>query len=92
MSAREAKLTSLEVRIRPTFLETLISKYDFGPVKLPGLSPKRAPGVEHTNHEPPRVIFNNFKTDFANGGHPELIRIIKSCKFIVKLISVFTVY
>ena len=36
--ARETKLTSLEARTRPTFLETLISKYDFGPVKLPGLS------------------------------------------------------
>ena len=38
VSAGETKLTSLEVRTRPTFLETLISKYDFGPVKLPGLS------------------------------------------------------
>ena len=38
VSARETKLTSLEVRTRPTFLEILISKYDFGPVKLPGLS------------------------------------------------------
>ena len=28
----------LEVRTRPTFLETLISKYDFGPVKLLVLS------------------------------------------------------
>ena len=26
-----------EVRTHPTFLETWISKYDFGPVKLPGL-------------------------------------------------------
>ena len=38
VSVRETKLTSLEARTRPTFLETLISKYDFGPVKLPGLS------------------------------------------------------
>ena len=36
--ARETKLTSLEARTRPTFLETLISKHDFRPVKLPGLS------------------------------------------------------
>ena len=37
VSTRKTKLTSLEVRTRPTsFLET--SKYDFGPVKLPGLS------------------------------------------------------
>ena len=28
----------LEVRTHPTFLESLISKYDFGSVKLPGLS------------------------------------------------------
>ena len=41
VSARETKLTSLEVRTRPTFLEILISKYDFGPVKLPGLSRNR---------------------------------------------------
>ena len=38
LSVRETKWTSLEVRTNPTFLETLISKYDFGPVKLPGLS------------------------------------------------------
>ena len=36
--SRKTKLASLEVRTRPAFLETLISKYDFGPVKLPGLS------------------------------------------------------
>ena len=48
LSVKETKWTSLEVRTRPTFLETLISKYDFGPVKLPGLSrngpPARLPG------------------------------------------------
>ena len=38
LSPKETKWTSLEVRTHPTFLETLISKYDFGPVKLPGLS------------------------------------------------------
>ena len=38
LSAKETKWTSLEVRTHPTFLENLISKYDFGPVKLPGLS------------------------------------------------------
>ena len=37
-SAKETKWTSLEVRTHPTFLETLILKYDFGPVNLPGLS------------------------------------------------------
>ena len=37
-TGKETKWTSLEVRTHPTFLETLISKYDFGPVKLPGLS------------------------------------------------------
>ena len=37
-SAKETKWTSLEVRTHPTFLESLISKYDFGPVKLPGAS------------------------------------------------------
>ena len=37
MLAKEAKWTSLEVRTHSTFLETLISKHDFGPVKLPGL-------------------------------------------------------
>ena len=38
VSAKETKWTSLEVKTHPTFLENLISKYDFGPVKLPGLS------------------------------------------------------
>ena len=33
LSAKETKLTSLEVRTHPTILET----YDFGPVELPGL-------------------------------------------------------
>ena len=37
-SAKETKWTSLEVKTHSTFLENLISKYDFGPVKLPGLS------------------------------------------------------
>ena len=38
LSAKETKWTSLEVRTHPTFLENSISKYDFGPVKLTGLS------------------------------------------------------
>ena len=37
-SAKESKWTSLEVKTHPTFLENLISKDNFGPVKLPGLS------------------------------------------------------
>ena len=37
-SAKETKWTSLEVRTYPTFLETSNSKYDTGPVNLPGLS------------------------------------------------------
>ena len=37
-SAKETKWTSLEVKTHLTFLENLISKYDFGPIKLPGLS------------------------------------------------------
>ena len=36
--AKETKWTSLEFRTHPTLLEILISKSDFGPVKLPGLS------------------------------------------------------
>ena len=38
--AEERKWTLSEVRTRPTFLETLISKSDSGLVKLPGLSRK----------------------------------------------------
>ena len=34
---KEAKWTSLEFRTHPTFLETLISKDDFGPDNLTGL-------------------------------------------------------
>ena len=41
VSAKETKWTSLELRTQPTFLETLISKYDFGPAKLTGLSRNR---------------------------------------------------
>ena len=37
LSAKEIKWTSSGVRTHPTFLETLIKKYDFGPVKLSGL-------------------------------------------------------
>ena len=40
VSAKETKLTLLEIRTHTTFLETLVSKYDFGPVKLPSLSRK----------------------------------------------------
>ena len=40
--AKQTKWTSMEVRAHPTFLETLISKYDFRPVKLPGLSTNRS--------------------------------------------------
>ena len=36
--AKETKWTSLEVITDPIFLESLISKYGFGPVKLQGLS------------------------------------------------------
>ena len=37
LSAKETKWTSSEVRTHPTLLETLISIYDIGSVKLPGL-------------------------------------------------------
>ena len=46
LSAKETKWTSLEVRTHPTFLETLISKCDFGPVKLQGLS-RNGPSPTH---------------------------------------------
>ena len=38
LSLKVTKRTSVEVRTLPTFPETSILKYDFGPVKLPGLS------------------------------------------------------
>ena len=47
---KEAKWTSLEVRARLTFLETLISKYDVGPVKLPGLS-RNGPPIRKRRHK-----------------------------------------
>ena len=46
LSAKETKWTSLEVRTHPTFLDTLISKYDFQPIKLPGLSRNRPRSCE----------------------------------------------
>ena len=44
-SAKETKWTSLEVRTHPTFLETYISKYDFGAGKLSGLSRNEPAGA-----------------------------------------------
>jgi len=38
LSAKEIKWTALEVTAHPTFPDTSISKYDFWPVKLPGIS------------------------------------------------------
>ena len=38
LSATETKWTSSKVKTRSNFLETLISKSDSGPVKLPGFS------------------------------------------------------
>ena len=56
--AKETKWTSVEVRTHPTFLETLISKYDFGPVRLPGLSRNRSPGSSpDQEHCHPGVVF-----------------------------------
>ena len=61
LSAKETKWTSLEVKTHPTFLENLISKYDFGPVKLSGLSRNGPQGrvvrspvkvAEHSFQEP----------------------------------------
>ena len=43
LSAKETICTSLEVRTHPTFLESLILKYDFGPVKLPGTRVSKDP-------------------------------------------------
>ena len=45
LSAKETKWTSLQVRTHPTFLGNLISKYDFGPVKLTGRSRNGPPGI-----------------------------------------------
>ena len=52
LSAKETKWTSLEVRTHPTFRENLISKYDFGPVKLPGVSRN---GPQEPELVPPQV-------------------------------------
>ena len=41
---KETKWTSSEVRTHLIFLETLISKCDFGPVELPGLSRNKPQG------------------------------------------------
>ena len=43
--AKEAKWTSLEGSTQPTFLESLISKYDFRPIKLLGLFQEM--GISH---------------------------------------------
>ena len=40
----------------PYFLETLISKYDFGPVKLPGLSRNGPQGGETSGCEQKGVM------------------------------------
>ena len=59
LSGKETKWTSLEVRTYPTFLETLISKYDLGPVKLLGLSrnvPWVGQGVENILYILPSTV------------------------------------
>ena len=49
-------MTSLEVRnTLRTFLENLISKYDFGPAKLPGLS-RNGPPVSYFEIEVSRKV------------------------------------
>ena len=61
LSAKEIKWNLLEVRRHPNFLKTYIWKYDFGPVKLPGLSRNRPQGqvlwkvdnaIHRINHSP----------------------------------------
>ena len=54
--AKETKWASLEVRTQHTFLENLISKYDTGPIKLPGLS--RNGPLE--NLESPGILLGHF--------------------------------
>ena len=54
LSATETKRTLSEVRSRPTFLETLISKSDSGPVKLPGLS-RNGPLVTRQDATPTNI-------------------------------------
>ena len=45
LASKETKWTSLEIRSYPTFLETLILKYDFGSFKSrSGLATNRPPG------------------------------------------------
>ena len=79
LSANKTKWTSLEVRTHPTFLETLISKYDFGPVKLPGLLRNRplVPKVTVSSVFPRTLLFTETqKTSVPALNYPpqELIR------------------
>ena len=53
--AKETKWTSLEVRTQHTFLDNLISKYDTGPVNLPGLS-RNGPPVSYFEIEVSRKV------------------------------------
>ena len=66
LSAKETKWTPLEIRTHPTILENLISKYDFGPVKLPGLS-RNGPLMCYFENE--LVVFTNsfFSVSDADG-------------------------
>ena len=59
--AKETKWTSLEVRTHATFLEILISKCDFGPVKLPGLQRNGPQGL--VQHE--RATFTEVRDHFT---------------------------
>ena len=45
----------IRVRTHPTFLTTLISKYDYGPVKLPGLS-RNGPQI---NYQPETTAYKS---------------------------------
>ena len=54
--AKETKWTLSEERTRPSFLETLISKSDFGPVKLPGLSRNGPQALKFMPYRKPALV------------------------------------
>ena len=55
---KETKWASLEVRIQHTILENLISKYDTGPVKLPGLL-RNGPQFQKWSNSVPLIGLKN---------------------------------
>ena len=77
-SCYRTKWTSLEVRTHPTFLETLISKYDFGPVIFPGLS-RNGPQVHGMHVQLPNKLPYPSRAPLSCSGKAPSLTLVTGC-------------